>query len=69
MAVRICYCFRLTFHENNDQICKSYARTTDDTLEAETLDQHDDSVTKTASLIERLIAIHDIHASGTDLKQ
>ena len=43
----------------HDQICESYTGTTDDTLEAETLDQHEDSVAKTASLIEQLVAIHD----------
>ena len=57
------------FMKIHDQICESYIRTTDDTLDAETLGQHEDSVAKTASLIEQLVAIHDIHASATDLKQ
>ena len=57
------------FMKIHDQIYESYTGTMEDTLEAETLDQHEDSVAKTASLIEQLIAIHDIHASATDLKQ
>ena len=43
------------------EICKTYSDEIEDEVEADILDQYDDLVEKAISLIERLIAIHDIH--------
>jgi len=59
----------LSFRKLHDEICELHAGDTDADAEDEVLDQHEDSVVKTTSLIERLMAIHVIQASATDLKQ
>ena len=51
------------------EICETYSDEIDDEVEADILDQYDDLVEKAISLIERLIAIHDIYASAFDLQE
>ncbi len=56
-----------SFHKVHAKISELCSPETNDEDEMDILDAHDDSVTKTISLIERLIAIQNIYASATDL--
>ncbi len=56
-----------SFHKVHAEISELRSPETNDKDEMDILDAHDDSVAKTISLIERLIAIQNIYASATDL--
>ena len=56
-------------HKIHCEICETYSDEIDDEVEADILDQYDYLVEKAVSFIERLIAIHDVHASAIDLQE
>ena len=58
----------VSYRKIHSDIYESYTDDIDEGDEANTIDQHEDSLVKITSLIERLIAIHDIHASLLDLQ-
>ena len=60
--------YDVSYHKIHSDICESYTDDINEGDEANTLDQHEDSIVKITSLIERLITIHDIHASLLDLQ-